>query len=332
MTVAWLLNKIAVMTVPPTYRAQSVSDLLNAVPTLFGFVPEESFIGVCLSGDRRRFGFRLRIDLPEPQDVETMARVVAGHLERGDGEAVLLIGLSADPEHAGRVVRAVAGEIMQKRIEFAIWANESRWWSNSGSQGKPWHRDPFHESVVKAVSHGQVIRPSRDSIAAEFTIGSEALSIAELERLQHAFDVEREREASVDLRAAIADVEKLLGEMGVAESMPPKDCAHIALWLRHLLVRDHFWFEINADNARRSLEQWTNIASCLSGRWRCAPLSLAAFCAWQTGDGVRTLLAAEAALQADSDYSLATLMSRVVEQGLPPQSWKQMRSSLRATG
>lgn len=323
---------MCLMTVPPTYRAQSVSDLLNVVPTLFGFIPEESFIGVCLSGDRRQFGFRLRIDLPEPQHIETMASVVAGHLDRGDGDSVLLIALSADTERAGTVVSAVARHITHKRIDFAVWANESMWWSNQDSQGSRWHRDPFHESIVKAVSHGQVIRPSRASIEDEFSIGSDAMSIAELERLQHAFDVEREREGTVNLSSAIRSVERLLAEMHIATDISHRDCAYIAMWLRQLLVRDHVWFAITPDDARRSLEQWTKIASRLSGVWRCAPLSLAAFSAWQTGDGVRTLLASEAALREDPDYSLAALMLRVVEQGLPPQSWKQMRSSLRATG
>src|SRR5690554_5398952 len=43
------------MTNPPVYRAHSIPDLLNVVPTLFGFVPEESFIGICVSGPRRKF-------------------------------------------------------------------------------------------------------------------------------------------------------------------------------------------------------------------------------------------------------------------------------------
>lgn len=320
------------MTVPPIYRAQSISDLLNVVPTLFGFVPEESFIGVCLSGDRRQFGFRLRIDLPQTSQFEEMAKVLADHLDRGEGEAVLLICLSEEPERAQNFVRTVAGKIEHKHIELAVWANASTWWTSAHSQGVGWHRDPFHESIVKAVSHGQVIRPNRASIEDEFVSDPDAMSLAELERLQHSFDVDRECEGAVNLASAITSVDQLLIRTLTDNNVAQHDCALIAMWLRQLLVRDHYWFEITSENARQSLDQWTKIASRLTGVWRCAPLSLAAFSAWQAGDGVRTLLAAEAALREDTSYSLAALMLRVVDQGLPPQSWKQMRSSLRATG
>ena len=104
----------------------------------------------------------------------------------------------------------------------------------------------------------------------------------------------------------------------------------VAIWLRNLLVRDHFWFAIDQRNARDGLSQWAHVASRLPGVWRAAPLSLASFCACQAGDGVRALLAAEAALEAQPDYALAALMLRVVEEGLPPTSWTRMRSSIHA--
>jgi hypothetical protein len=53
-----------------------------------------------------------------------------------------------------------------------------------------------------------------------------------------------------------------------------------------------------------------------------AVLSLAAFCAWRTGDGARASCALERALRADGDYSMAHLMQSVLADALPPTIWE----------
>ena len=65
---------------PTVYTAHDVPDLINSLPTLFGFAPSESLIGIATSGPRRRFGFRLRVDIPDPHDIDELAGLVAGHL------------------------------------------------------------------------------------------------------------------------------------------------------------------------------------------------------------------------------------------------------------
>ncbi|NLC98567.1 MAG: DUF4192 domain-containing protein [Actinomycetales bacterium] len=318
------------MTPPPTYRAHSVSDLLNVIPTLFGFVPRDSFVGICLQGDRLRFGFRLRIDLPEPANIAGVADVVAGHLDRGEGDRVILVGLGSCTDSARGMVQAVRDALRLKAVEVAVWADDERWWSDDNDAGTPWRQDMFHESIVKAISHGQVIRPDRSCIEQEFKLGERAVSQSDLIDAQAEYELRRVRSGSSDVNAGVAHIAALMATISDSAELQDDALILVAIWLRNLLVRDHFWFAIDQRNAREGLSQWAHVASRLPGVWRAAPLSLASFCAWQAGDGVRALLAAEAALEAQPDYALAALMLRVVEEGLPPTSWTRMRSSIHA--
>src|SRR5690606_38499998 len=66
---------------PSIYVAHDLDDLFNALPTFLGFKPEESIVAVATHGPRRRFGFRLRIDVPTAfADVRKAADEVLYHL------------------------------------------------------------------------------------------------------------------------------------------------------------------------------------------------------------------------------------------------------------
>lgn len=77
-----------------TFVAHDVSDLLNALPTLFGFRPSESLVAVATNGPRRRFGFRMRVDLPPQEQVDPLARLVSRHLRHQGAEGAVLVAVT----------------------------------------------------------------------------------------------------------------------------------------------------------------------------------------------------------------------------------------------
>lgn len=307
------------------YRARDVSDVLNLLPTLFGFVPYESFIGVSLAGERRRFGFRLRVDLPAPHIRHDIAAVVAHHLEHAEGERLLLIAVSQDASSGRAMVEAVLSRLQQKQAELAIWATEDSWWRWGESQSHAWTRDPAHAAVVTAMSLGQVIHPNRAAVAREFAMSSDAADVVQVERMTHEVLALTESSPKSSPQLGVGEIHRQLE----APEIGAQEAATVAVWLRDVLVRDHFWFEVDESNSRHWADAWTQIARLVPHRLRCAPLGLASFCFWQLGDGARALLASEAALAEDRDYSMAQLMQRVVEQALPPSTWTSYRQALR---
>src|SRR5688500_17535011 len=93
------------------YTAHDIPDLLNALPTLFGFRPEESLVAVSTHGPRRRFGFRLRVDIPAPEDVEELAEVVVGHLGRQGAEGAIFLAVTQQQVVARDLLAAIERQL-----------------------------------------------------------------------------------------------------------------------------------------------------------------------------------------------------------------------------
>src|SRR5689334_19723144 len=91
----------------PRFIAHDIPDLLNALPTMFGFSPQESIVAIGTFGDRHRLGFSMRLDIPPPAVNPVVARTVAGHLGRQGAEGAIVLAVSERPEVAGPLVRAV---------------------------------------------------------------------------------------------------------------------------------------------------------------------------------------------------------------------------------
>src|SRR5690349_9367326 len=73
------LNERGGMRSRPTATAHDIGDLINAMPTMFGFPPQDSLVGLGLDGKRVCFGMRL--DLADVADVEKTADYVVRHLQ-----------------------------------------------------------------------------------------------------------------------------------------------------------------------------------------------------------------------------------------------------------
>jgi len=314
------------MTDIPTYRAHSIPDLLNLLPVLFGFKPQESLVGVCLDGDTRRFGFRLRIDIPDESGDEDVSARVAALLEENPGDAVILIAITERKSRGEVLVQKTAEKMERKHVAVALCASQSNWWEIGAEEAHPWRADPFHESIVRAVREGQVIKADRVEIEREFAPSDEAIEYVQLERWQHSFAVPGEKTPPIGIDQRIEATTQTLDILRRHQIPESSSIGDAVIALRNVLVRDHFWFTIDPENARNELAVWAHLARRVRGPWRCAPLSLAAFSAWQAGDGVRMSIAVEAALREDPRYSMACLLQRVVEQGLGPETWRQFRA------
>ena len=60
-----------------------------------------------------------------------------------------------------------------------------------------------------------------------------------------------------------------------------------------------------------------------------APIgTVTALLGWLIGDGVRAMAALERVWAEDPDYSLAELLGRSINAGLPPTSWRDMMGGL----
>ncbi|GGY25680.1 DUF4192 domain-containing protein [Streptomyces djakartensis] len=108
------------------------------------------------------------------------------------------------------------------------------------------------------------------------------------------------------------------------------EAARLILGLQDRETRDRAAQWMEGDEAGRALRLWRSLARrCVGpyGEHAAAPLTLAGWVAWSTGDELEAREALAMALGADPDYLFARLLHQACNEGLDPES---IRSCLRA--
>ncbi|WP_293784248.1 DUF4192 domain-containing protein [uncultured Aeromicrobium sp.] len=304
---------------PPVYRAHTFEDLLNAVPTLFGFVPRESIIGLCVSGPRNRFGFRLRIDIPHrrSQDVQVAAHV-AEHLRRNADDAVILIGLSQHPAVAEELLHAVGDRLAWVPVRLKIWATDERLWTDlpdCPAEGEPYELSDVHAARVSAVVAGVTVLDDREALYDEI-----APEGGPRRNWMHdaAFSVLEEVCDRGDNAGEVAQVERLLSH---TPDHTDGELVRLGALVTSIVPRDAAWLRIDRENAPQMHALWCSVARRMPAAMSVPALCLAGFSAWMWGDGARSVVALERAQQIAPTYSMANLLFTLVTHGVDPSRW-----------
>lgn len=308
------------------YRAQTPEDLLNTLPVLFGFVPTESIVVVQVQGESHRLGVRLRIDLPEPGDSDHAIDYAAEKFGQLGAEFVLVIVLSEDPHFGEDLLYRLERALGRSSILLGMWATADRYWtwhSDCPAAGWPYEQSGHHLARVHAVGAGLHIFDSRGELARIFDpIDGIRRDLAS----QQHWEKVRAVSALVDAGRSWPDLHREhLGPLFVrsltTETLNDDDLVELSVWSSYTRMRDLLWFGMRHNNARDLLQLWIQVSRVAVPEYRAAPLSLASFAAWLVGDGARASVAAERALEADPEYSLAIIMLEVLHSGMDPRQW-----------
>lgn len=313
------------MTSEPLFTAHDVGDLLNALPTCFGFTPTDSLCAIATHGRRRRLGFRLRVDLPtDPDHLVEIGRFVASHLRNQGADGAIVLAVSSRTDDAGRAVAAVERALGPVQPVVMAWADGSRWWSTDPldpAEGVPYVQDPHHPAVTAAVVAGQEVLPDRAALEARWApLSGPARAWLERQLPLVECDVVTE---------TLALSAHELGETGWDESLavledaargPVTDAAllRLAVWLTHQAVRDRLWPWLDAVDERRWLPVWRDVARRCPGFYAAVPYTVAAYLAYLRGEGAQAAIALEQALRADPGYSMAQTLTDVLQRGTHP--------------
>ncbi|MFI6857540.1 DUF4192 domain-containing protein [Streptomyces sp. NPDC050416] len=122
----------------------------------------------------------------------------------------------------------------------------------------------------------------------------------------------------------------LLADLRDDELLTHDEAARLILGLQDRATRDRAAEWMEGDEAGLALRLWRSLARrCVGsyGEHAAAPLTLAGWVAWSTGDELEAREALAMALGADPDYLFARLLHQACNEGLDPES---IRSCLRA--
>jgi hypothetical protein len=313
---------------PSVYTAHDIPDLINTLPTLFGFRLEESLVGVATQGPRRRFGFRLRVDIPEPERVDQLAKYVVAHLRHQGAEGAIFIAVTQQQDVARSLLAAIEDELGAIQLIVAARADGQRYWSDEPGfpdEGIEYESSDHHLAVVKAIAAGQEILPNRQALVDRFRAVDGPrrrwlVHAAESVLAQVAPTITRETDTDLAV-LGMREVQPILDRGLAGERLTDEDLVRLAVWVSTVPVRDEVWGQINPANADDMLRVLTIACRSAVPPFEPAVLSLAAVAAWLSGDGAQALIAVERALETDPEYSMAGLVLQLLERGVSPAHW-----------
>jgi hypothetical protein len=320
------------MTKRPSFQARDLGELINSLPAMYGFPPEDSLVVLGLKGTRIVFGMRL--DLPEPDLIESVAELAVKHLRHQRVEGAIVVAVGEPLDIGRRTVLAVESRLDSVRPIAGGWANDERFWvSMAGGDpgGYPYRRTLDHPASAYAVLAGQEISASREVLAT---------------RVQPEGGERRawiERSADETVERFVADYGRLSAEKLVARAteefvpvvhdllarraVEDGTILRLGFALTVIEIRDVLWGLITRDNAPSLVGAWLHVARRLPVEWTPAALCLASFASWLSGDGAMAVIAAERATVVDHEYSMADLMLALATSGVSPLDWDGWRES-----
>ena len=309
----------------------AIEDLACALPHLLGFRPVESLVVVALEGPRDQLTFTLRLDLPEPDDVDAVVDVCAERMLAAGADEVLafVVTEAADPV-AGQLPGGDLIEALQRAVvtplRDAFLLRGGRIWSYlcpdptcCPVDGRPVDdSSPVATTLAAAgVVAGRSPYRDRDEIvaAAQPVDGAEAVAItAAVERLDPARVRERyERELPALLarsaeggRGLDHDEAALLG------------CAWHQGDLRDEVLAALARGVPGADALVRA------VARLMPAPYDTPAAAMLGWLAYAEGSGVLAAAALARARATDPGYSLAVLLEDALNRQLPPSALRSV--------
>jgi len=312
-------------------------DLLAAVPFLIGYHPSDSLVLISVKSDALEMAMRIDFPINPPTGAY---QLLAGHLQRDDAEAALIVAYEPKDNRSGEEVLAnVAAAISDLEIPIRelMLVRDGRW------------RSMLCDDLSCCPPEGNEITDFRNSrITAEQVANGKVLPFLDSEGLTHSiaptifardinwnaqvigFRIDPDANNLNELQRDGAESVLLLADFYVQQGFC-KDYDLIARVLGRLTdvqVRD-FALGCHTDQTLNAYwTMWRDLLRIAPPKFVAPVASLFAAIAYENGEGAFAHRALDRAIEDDPEYSLSRLLRRVFSSGWPPSGFAQLRSEL----
>jgi hypothetical protein len=292
-----------------TVHIKTPVDLVNYLPVIFGFVPEESVAMVCLKGDTP---FHARIDLPPADDVAAQSEVIvslSAAAAKNGAHQVAFVILGHDRRAAEQMIDQLSFfHFAVASIAVALWADGHHVRNLGAMDEQPIPYTP-------ASLQGQDVAPTRGALAAELVRNEEA--VEQVESLIEGWSCTDDAATARWLVTRLTDDEPFTVE----------ETARALAGIANVHVRDVAWTMVNRTSAAQLRKVFVRWVKSAPAHLVAPAAALVAFAAWQDGDGARAWVAVDEALAWDAEYALAQMTGTLLDQAVPPEKWEPVSLS-----
>lgn len=292
------------------------AQLVAAIPYLMGFEPTESVVGIFMRDSRIVLTVRISATDDVAEGLQRAAMV-------SEATEVAIVIFDSD-----RVVAVPDGVVVKDVI--------------SVTSGK-WRSLICPDASCCPADGNEITEEIRDSVAAAF-VADGVVPMADRKVMEAMFVHAPDDEFADVIELAADDAVVVLGtDAGPAalrrwrEDSADDVCASLlagtddryvqarcVVGLQDIRVRDVVLHRLAEFSDLRVVAQWLlGLATACPSTYAPAVYTVCAAAYWQGGDGAKACEALEQALALDGDYSLAMLLYRAIQAGMPPAIWRQ---------
>jgi hypothetical protein len=294
--------------------------LVASIPTLLGFVPDQSVIAVWLKDGTILVTQRADLDpcLADPNSFFAPMR------KHQPDELILVIwsdrSPDEDPQFFDEKVEAFV-EYAKADVEVrdALWVHRGAWGSlvcNDPACCPPGGREIDYSLAPELGKEAPLSH--RETLLSECKPGGTTLM-----KPLDPHGIEGWRDKSID---------RLLEVWAEDGFESDKHLTRAGRALHDVRVRDTILWYATTSLSPEEMSRAYDLVSCVARAMHpsdAAPAcTIAAILAWQSGDGARANIALDYALVSDPGYSLAQLVQHSLSVGLPPSAWQDSMSGL----
>ncbi|HEX5016022.1 MAG TPA: DUF4192 domain-containing protein [Actinomycetes bacterium] len=326
----------------PVLRASGPPEIVQLVPYLLGFHPRESLVMMAMRG--RRIVVSVRYDLDAPIEIaEPWFRSASN---AGADHAVALVyhdGITGPPLPMRDYVDQLGEQFAKHGLKEVdvIAVSDGRWWSYRCPSPKccPPEGTPIDTAgaiAASAVSEGMVALPSRESLESELEIDELAMCVVEAEIDKYlcdellkavpddgdAVDWPDAAQVQVAQRAmratGWAEVRAFVKGARKGTKFTPPQAARVLVALMDRSVRDAAIGYLVGPPDDNVGDAWRQLARVAPVDLRAAPATLYALWCYAAGNGARSNIAIDVALEAEPDYAMAQILLDLMASGINP--------------
>ncbi|WP_051415675.1 DUF4192 domain-containing protein [Nocardiopsis sp. CNT312] len=312
------------------------ADIVAALPYLVPGPPDPGIVVLALAeGGRVHSVLQADLDRVEEASSTELRAVSAVEHAAAARCGELLVVAFGPPERVVPDIDALLRAAPERNVTvldaFRVW--EGRYWSHTcpgpgccPPEGRPLETDrstaPADAVLRGIVPVAQLLSGTEARVRAVLGPVEEAALALVAARAEEIEAAERARPGRPE--AALAAVRSAVrAEWEGAHVTGHAELAELGVYLTRVRVRDEAWARITERSAPVHERLWARVVRHVPARLRAAPASLLAVAAWQRDDVPLASAALEAALDADPDYSMALLMRRALDWGLPVERWRE---------
>ena len=299
-----------------------IDELIEVVPHMLGFQPEESMVVFPLSGGLPT----ARVDLPQTAEQheqirESMLNAYLRHARPGSQVALICFTeTGADAELASRrLAQAFTEHGVPVPLRLSVTATD--WVDLENGTGGPRTTEAQSRIAAEFVMAGKV-SPAQSRQELVDSLVGDRHGVAD--ELPAAADHALANPPAAEHAWTVARIVRFEHN---GQRLTDPEAARLLLAVQDIETRDAALMRMDVAGARQHQALWTDMTRRAPDEVRAPAAALLGFASWLGGDGARAWAALDQIPEGARDYRLAQLVAQVLEEVVPPSAWEAAAQS-----